>query len=64
MASTDQKSPVADVSSITTKEVRATQRGRTMATIEDDDERLLNQIGYNQVNTIQKTLSGSVLINQ
>lgn len=49
MASTDEKSPVADVSSVTTKEVKATKRRRTMATIEDDDERLLNQIGYTQV---------------
>lgn len=49
MEITDDKSPVVVGSSIASKEVKSAKGDRTMATIEDDDERLLNQIGYTQV---------------
>lgn len=48
MASIDEKSPAEGVSIVRNKEEKST-RGRTMAAVEDDDERLLNQIGYTQV---------------
>jgi hypothetical protein len=56
MASSDEKSPVVGVSSAPERKVRSKRQGRSMATIEDDDERLLNQIGYTQVSLPDRAL--------
>ena len=56
MPSSEEKSPALEVSSIPTSEAKSQQRGRTMATIEDDDERLLNQIGYTQVSSLKSSV--------
>ena len=46
MASTDEKPPITSISPMASKgEIDRKQKAR-MATIEDDDERLLAQIGY------------------
>lgn len=50
MESTDQKSPAIGVENfILERKQKSDRPSRAMATIEDDDERLLNQIGYTQV---------------
>jgi len=52
MESTDQKTSVAAVKegpAFEEKKNRTGGPGRPMATIDNDDERLLNQIGYTQV---------------
>ena len=49
MASTDERPPIPSISPVTFKgEIDKKQKAR-MATIADDDERLLAQIGYTQV---------------
>jgi hypothetical protein len=49
MASEDEKIPVATTSVIATAAGQTKNRLNGMATIQDDDERLLAQIGYKQV---------------
>jgi hypothetical protein len=56
MASSDEKSLVVDISSALRREASSNKRDIVMATIEDDDERLLNQIGYTQVRLPQNPL--------
>lgn len=48
MASEDEKGPIATASTRPATE-ETSHQSNTMATIEDDDERLLAQIGYKQV---------------
>jgi hypothetical protein len=53
MASSDEKEAISSISPVSsTVEKKAEKRARRMATIQDDDERLLNQIGYTQACTI------------
>ena len=61
MASIEQKVIEVDVSSITDIGMKSGRRPSTMATIEDDDERLLNQIGYTQVREPYNTIEGARL---
>jgi hypothetical protein len=49
MVPIDEKSLSATVSSVSARGQKSTRRGIIMAMIEDDDERLLAQIGYHQV---------------
>lgn len=49
MASSDVKSPIASAQSLSSGSATGKQAVSRMATIQDDDERLLAQIGYEQV---------------
>jgi hypothetical protein len=53
MASSDEKEAISSISPVSyTVEKKVERRASRMATIQDDDERLLNQIGYTQAGTI------------
>jgi hypothetical protein len=53
MASSDEKEAISSISPVSSNvEKKAEKRAPRMATIQDDDERLLNQIGYTQACTI------------
>jgi hypothetical protein len=61
MASTDEKSAYVTESPAPAKQENERRRAG-MATIEDDDERLLAQIGYTQVRDISKLSSNVYLL--